>query len=218
MLKQISLVLLVILLFARSSFAEEFIAKGRVFIGANSANPSELNAEMANQNIKEFKTLTRYGVDITYTLNSLLDVGLRYERIDQKNLEETKTAGQDYHATLSQDAILGVARHTFLKSDIIRADVFIAGGAARTQFSILNATQDGQLASSGFTSLTAKAGGSVGVGFKKVFAFLEGGYDYNKVSSGLSREKNINSNVGTLDLSGGYLAIGILFDDITARK
>ena len=217
-MKQIFLVGLFILSFAQLSSAEEFIAKGRVFIGANSANPSELNTEMANQNIKEFKTITEYGVDITYAFNSLLDVGLRYERIDQKNLEENKTAGQDYYGQITQDAILGVARHTLLKSDVLRGDIFVAGGVASTKFSIVNATQDGQLASSGFTSLTAKAGGSIGVGFKKVFVFLEGGYDYNKISSGLSREKNINSNVGTLDLSGSYLAIGLLFDDITARK
>lgn len=217
MIKQILSVVLFLTL-AQSVFAEEFAAKGRIFIGSTNANPTELNTEMASQNIKEFKTLSKYGVDITYVLNSFLDVGLRYERINQNNLEVTAAAGQDYHGTLTQDAMMGVARTTFLKTDIFRGDVFGAIGAANTQFSIVNATQDGQLTTGGFKSLTAKAGASVGAGYKNVFFFVEGGYDYNKISSGLDREKTINNNVSTLDLSGGYLVVGLLFDGITARR
>jgi hypothetical protein len=217
MVKQFLFVFLV-LSATRFAFAEEFVAKGRIFAGANSADPAELNTEMSKQNIKDFKTLTKYGVDITYALSGVLDVGFRYERISQKNLEVTATAGQDFSANLTQDAVLGVARTTYLKSDILRGDVFVGAGAASTKFAIKNATQDGQLESSGYNSLVAEAGTSVGVGYKKVFVFLEGGYIYNKVSSGLGRTGNINGNVGTLDLSGGYLVLGLLFDDIMARK
>jgi hypothetical protein len=217
MAKQVSLALLFLML-AQASFAEQFIAKGRVFGGITNANPTELNDEMTLQNIKEFKSLTKYGVDITYALNSYLDVGFRYERINQKNLEVTATAGQDYSATLTQDAVMGVARTGFWKTEYLRADAFVGAGAANTKFSIVNSTQDGQLASGSYNSLKAQAGASVGAGYKSVFFFVEGGYEYNKVSSGLAREGNINNHVSTLDLSGSYIAVGLLFDGITGTK
>jgi hypothetical protein len=212
------LMVFMILGMAQIGHAEEFIAKARVFVGANSANPTELNDEMALQNIKEFKTITKFGTDITYALNSYLDVGFRYERISQKNLEVTPTAGQDYQANLNQDAVMGIARAGFLKTDVFRGDVFLGAGAASTKFTILNATQDGQLASCSYNSLVAQLGMTLGVGYKKAFLFVEGGYSLNKVASGLEREKTISSNVTTIDLSGSYVVVGILFDGITGYK
>jgi hypothetical protein len=207
-----------VLLFTGSlSLANEFPAKGRVFVGADSVNPSELNTEMDAQNIKDFKTATKYGVDITYALTNFLDVGFRYEHLNQKNLEQTATAGQDYQATLTQDAVMGVARAPLWKSAYGRADVFGAVGPSSTTFSIKNTTQDGKLTKTDYASICAEVGGSIGVGFKNVYFYVEGGYKSNQVGS-FTREGTISSNVKSIDLSGSYATIGLLFDGITATS
>ncbi len=199
------------------AFAEQFPAKGRVFLGGASTNPTELNTEMAAQNIKDYKNLIKYGADITYSLSSYLDVGLRYERIGQRNLEVTETAGQSFYSELLQDAVMGVARVPLLKSGFARADFFGAIGASSTTLTLKNATQDGKLTKANYSSPVAELGASIGFGYKNVFLYVEGGYSMNQVSS-LDREGVIGSNVDKIDLSGSYVVIGLLFDGITATK
>ena len=58
----------------------------------------------------------------------------------------------------------------------------------------------------------AFAGASVAVGYKSFFFTIEGGYEHNKIS-GL-KATNINNAVDDLDLSGGYLVVGLLFDNV----
>jgi hypothetical protein len=210
--------LMIFLLLAPASFAESSIAKARFFGISSTINPTELNDELALQNIKDFKSLTKYGVDLTYQLNNRLDIGLRYERAGQRSFEIVPTVGQNYQATLIQEAIYGVARTTYLKTDIFRGDAFLGAGAANTNFKLQSATQDGRLMSSGYTSFAAKAGASIGIGLIEVFLFFEGGYDYNKVESGLEREGVIGDKLGTFDLSGSYFAVGLLFDGIEVHK
>lgn len=198
------------------SRAEQFPAKGRLLIGSISGNPSELNTEMTTQGINKFETITKAGVDITYAATSFMDLGLRYEHVMQKNLEATQT-NSNFNANLTQDAVMGVARFPLMKSEFTRFDVFGAAGVGNTNFSILNASQDGQLTTNGYKTFCGEVGASVGIGYKNVFFLIEGGYESNKVGS-LETANNINGNVKSIDMSGSYLMIGLMFDGITATK
>lgn len=210
--------LIVLALFVQSkSFAAEFPAKGRIFIGSNSSSPADLNAEMTTQNFKTFSTVTKYGTDITYALNNIIDVGFRYEKINQTNLESVVTANQNYQATLSQDAVLGIARGPLIKNQNLKADAFLGIGVSNTTFSMKNATQDGQLSTGNYNSPVAEAGLTFGAGYKNVFLTFEAGYVYNKVS-GLQKSGTITSSMSSIDLSGPFLTIGLAFDGITATS
>lgn len=217
-MKTYLLISIALLFFAGPALATDFMANARVFVGSNSVNPIEVNSEMTNLNLKQFSSLLKYGVEITVPAGNYFDFGLRSEHIDQKNLENTVTAGHDYNATLTQDSVMGVARIHLFKSDVIVASVFAAGGIAKTQLSELTPTQDGQLASSGFNTMLAEAGLSVGVGYKKVFFFVEGGTMSNKVDSGLQTTGNLNDNIKTIDLSGSFVLIGLVFNGVMANK
>jgi hypothetical protein len=216
MSKKLGLTVLMLFM-AQASLADSLIAKIRVFAASTTANPKELNDDLAAQNMKDLKSLTKHGVDLSHQINSRWDLGLRYERTGQRSLEITPTPGQNHQATLIQEAIYGVARVNFTKHDNFRADAFVGAGAASTKLNVVSPSQDGYLFTDGYKNFVAKTGASVGVGLTEVFLFLEGGYDFNSVSSGLDRDGNMNGNVGTLDLSGPYVSVGILFEGITGR-
>lgn len=63
----------------------------------------------------------------------------------------------------------------------------------------------------------ASAGASVGVGVKGVYLTLEAGYDRNRVT-GLKRSGTISSNVDTLDFSGPYGMVALMFDGIPGSR
>jgi len=88
----------------------------------------------------------------------------------------------------------------------------LGAGAASTELKLKTATVNGSLDKKGFSSPVAFAGATVGVGYKSFFFTVEGGYEYNKVSS--LKATNMTSNVDSMDLSGGYLLVGILFNDV----
>ncbi len=217
MAKKISMIC-VFLMLAQTSFAEAPFVKLRVFSASTNVNPTDLNDEMALNNIKDFKSVTKFGLDLTAELNRFMDVGLRYERTGQRSLEIVPTAGQNFQATLIQESLLGVARTTFLKTDVFRGDAFVGAGAASTKFALASATQDGRLSSNGYNSIVGKAGASIGIGLLEVFLFLEGGYDYNVVNGDLEREENMNNHISKLDLSGTYISGGLLFEGVTGHK
>lgn len=201
--------------------AETFPAQARLFIGSTKANPSNLNSEMSAQGIKKFDNITKFGVEITYSLIKYLDVGINYTKHYQKNLEVTPTVGQNYSALLDQDAVQLIARVPFLRMDFMRADIFGGVGGSNTTFKIKTASQDGELSrregKDWFAAPVASYGASLSFGWKKFFFVLEGGAEMNKVDS-FKRSGNINNNVQNIDLSGGYFQVGVMFDGVTATK
>ena len=60
-------------------------------------------------------------------------------------------------------------------------------------------------------------GGSVAFGYQGFFLVFEGGLETNKVKS-LTRTGTVSNNVDTIDLSGTYASIGLMFDGVTARS
>lgn len=106
---------------------------------------------------------------------------------------------------------MGIARMPLFKTDVVHFDIFAGAGANKTAVTLKSATQDGKLEKD--VSLTAAGGASLALGFKKFFVIFEGGYELNKLDS-LSRSGTLNNNVGTIDLSGSYFFLGLMFEGI----
>lgn len=216
-----SVLLLFFVLSAQAAFAAEFPAQARLFLGSTNANPTDLNQEMTTLGLTDFKSIGKYGAEITYPLARFLDVGMRYEKRSLANKELTPTANADYRALLNQDAVLLLARVPFWKNDFVRLDVFGGVGGTNTTLNIRSATQSGELtrreSKDWFASLYTSVGGSVAIGYKSVYFFIEGGVESNKVDT-LKRSENFTSSIQTLQLSGGYASVGLMFDGIKARS
>lgn len=210
---------LILSFFSISSWAAEFKAQARLYAAVLSGKPDDLNQEMVAQGIKEFKSIPKYGVEITYPIFSALYVGVNYSKKYLSNDEEPVNISTNYEGVLDQNTYLFVARIPIIKTEMFMIDVFGGVGGSNTKFTLKNATQDGELTkgeSGDFFSSPASAYGvSASLGYKGVYFTFEGGFESNKVES-LKRSGNINGNVTGLDLSGSYVAFGITFDGIKA--
>ena len=204
-----------------ASAAQQFPVQARLFAGGTSANPTNLNDQMTTLGINEFKTITKYGVEATYAVMSNLDFGIRYQKRNQKNLEKTPTPGQDYFAQIDQDNVLLIARVPFYRNPYMRFDIYGGVGGSNTTFKLKTATQEGELTKreggDWFASLTTSFGASAAFGYKSFFFVVEGGMETNKVD-GFKRTGTVSNNIQTIDLSGGYVTVGLMFDGLTATS
>jgi hypothetical protein len=214
-----SFLFLSILVLSSVSFAEpkQLPVNGRLFIGSTNVSPSDLNTSLESQSMKTIDTITQYGVEIVYPAFQYLDVGVRYAKRTVNNEENPANAATDYTAKIDQDSFMFLARVPFYKSDIVRLDVFAGAGGSNTTYTIKSASEDGSLskkANSGwFATPYAAAGASVAVGYKWIYFVMEGGVESNK-SDSLDRSGTVSSSINNIDLSGGYLTIGILFTGV----
>lgn len=60
-------------------------------------------------------------------------------------------------------------------------------------------------------------GASIGFGINGILIYAESGFESNKVN-GLQKTGVIASNLSTIDLTGTYFMIGIMFDGIKGSK
>jgi hypothetical protein len=221
-MKLARLVLVAVVAFtANSSFAADtFQASARLFASLVWPSTAELNAEMRNQGLKEYTAFGKVGVEMTVPF-SIFDVGLNYATRYLEQDELVSDPNTSYHAAFNQNMFQLVARLPFLKTDYIRMDVFAGVGGSNTSLSVYTASQNGELSrkesNDWFASLYSSYGASVGVGYKNFYIYVEGGYDSNKID-GFKRTGTINNNIQTIDLSGMYGTLGIMFDGVTARK
>ncbi|HRK07821.1 MAG TPA: hypothetical protein PLZ57_08645 [Pseudobdellovibrionaceae bacterium] len=201
--------------------AKEVPAQGRVFAGLSQVKPTQFNDEMRAQGLKELTQAGMFGAEITFPMLKIFELGMSYTRRPLFLDEKDSVQSTEYEASLTQDAVFGVARVAFFKTPWLRADVFGAVGGANTSIKIKTATQDGELAkkeaNDWFATLVTRAGASVGVGYNQVFFYVEGGYETNKVDS-FKRTGNLNGNIQSLDLSGSYVSIGLMFDGVKATR
>lgn len=199
------------------SFAKEFPVQARLFLGSTGVSPDNVNQIIELQGLKEIDRVNKYGLEITYPVMSYLDVGIRYTKIFGNFDEKTSDPSTPYEAKLDQDTVLLVARVPLLKNDFLRVDAFGGFGGSNTSLKIKTGGQDGELskkASTGwFASPYSAVGASLSVGFKWVYVVFEGGVDTNKVDS-FSRSGSVSSSINTLDLSGSYFTLGLMFDKI----
>ncbi|MCM2279600.1 MAG: hypothetical protein NDJ89_16115 [Oligoflexia bacterium] len=200
--------------------SKSFPAQGRLFIGNTMIHPDELNNEMTAQGLNTFNGLTGFGVEITYPALRFLDLGMRYTR---HLAMEYESAGNStlYYGAIGQNAILLLARVPFLRTSVFKFDVFGGVGGTNTSFELKTASVDGKLTKTGpaewFAAPIWSYGASAGVGYKQFCFFVEGGFERNVVRK-LESFGTMTGNVGTLDLSGRYVMLGLLFDGITASS
>lgn len=199
----------------------EFPVQARLFAGGTATTPKSANAELEAEGMKKLDTVTQFGVEMTYPLLKFLDVGLRYTKRYQSQDENPSAELTDYKASVAQDAVMGIVRVPFLKSTYVRADAFAGAGGSNTVMKLKTATQEGEItrkdSGSFLASPVASAGASIGFGFKNFYLVFEGGFESNKVKD-LKYTGTVNSNIETIDLSGSYLTLALMFDGIKATK
>ncbi|MGE4133572.1 MAG: hypothetical protein AB7F86_18190 [Bdellovibrionales bacterium] len=201
--------------------ATEFPVTARLFVGAVSTDPKDVNTEMKAESLKEFGTITQFGAEATYPLAKLIDVGFRYTLRTSKVTENPDDSITDYYADLKQEAVSGVVRVPILNTSIVKLDVFGAVGGTNTTLKIKTLSQEGELNKKGdngwFGSMVANYGASVAVGYKGFYFVVEGGYEDNKAKD-LKRTGTVNTNIETIDISGSYISVGLMFDGVKATK
>ena len=196
-------------------WAAERTGQARLFLGSTQVSPSQLNTELAAQGLKKVDLNNQLGMEVTFPLNDTISYGLRYNRrlISQDELNSDPTT--DYKVQVDQDVMAGVLRINALKHDFVRLDAVLGIGGSNTEYKIKTATQDGSLTKKGTpaAALYTTAGVSLSLGAGKYFFVVEGGYEQNKVD-GFDKSGTMNSNVDTLDFTGGYFSLGFMFDGI----
>lgn len=212
---------LIILLLSDVALAKEFPAQARLFAGSGSVKPEDVNLEYEAQGLKKVDLLYQYGVEITTPLGRFLNAGMRYTRRNVLRDELVSTSLTSYQADITQDSVALVARIPFIKSNFVRVDAFAGVGGTNTTLKMTSAAQDGELtrkdADGWFGAPYTSYGGSVAIGYKQFYLVVEGGIETNKITD-LKRTGNMNTNIQTIDLSGSYFTVGLLFDGISATR
>ncbi|WP_374079346.1 hypothetical protein [Bdellovibrio bacteriovorus] len=199
------------------AFAKEIPVQGRLFAGVHSIDPTNVNETIEAQGLKKLDSVNRLGIEITYPLHRYLDVGLRYTKRLASVEENPDNGSTDYSAKVDQDSMLLLARVPVVKSDIVHFDIFAGVGGSNTTLKVKTASQDGEFTrrASGDWVATpyTSFGASVAIGYKQVYLVFEGGFESNKVD-GFDRSGSASASIDTLDLSGSYLSIGLMFDGV----
>ena len=195
------------------SFAQaEDRGQGRLFIGSTQVDPKDVNDALEAQSMKKLDMINQMGVEITLPALKVLQAGFRYTHRLVKEEEATPNPATDYNTDVTQQVFAGVVRAPIISRDYFKFDVLAGAGASSTEVKLKTGTVDGSLDKKGFSSPMAFAGASVAFGYKSFFFTIEGGYEYNKVSG--MKATNINNAVEDMDLSGSYLVVGLLFDNV----
>ncbi len=194
--------------------AATFPIRSRVFLGASEGKLSNVNTELRNLGLEEMGSVPFYGAELTYKVLPIVEVGLNYLK-RQNTRKSTATSSSNYGAEFDQNIFLGILRIPFIKTSVLRIDVFAGIGGSNTKLKINTASVNGEVSKKDskefVASFTSRYGASVGAGFKGVYFYVEGGYEDNKVNS-LDRTGNINTNISSIDMSGTYGLIGLQFD------
>lgn len=195
--------------------------QARFFAGMTNTDPKNVNETLEAQGLKKFQGITQVGFEVTAPVLNYLNLGARYTK-RLADVEES-SGSNGYSAKIDQDAIMLLARVPFVKTDIIRLDVFGGVGGTNTTMKVKTGSQDGEFTkrASGdwLASPYTAVGASAAIGYKQFFFYVEGGLETNKVDS-FKTSGTTSSTINTLDLSGGYFMIGLMFDGIpgTAGK
>jgi len=203
------------------ALAAEFPVTARLFISNVSVEPEDLNTELTAQSLKEIDKLNHFGAEATYSFFRFFEGGFRYVMRQALVKEVVDNPVTNYRGELQQDSVFLVARVPLIKTSYFRTDIFGAFGGTNTSFNIKSATLDGAWSRKGsegwFGAPITGYGASVGMGFKGFYLVVEGGFETNKVEK-LHTSGTVNTNVESIDLSGSYFSIGLMFDGVKATK
>jgi hypothetical protein len=201
--------------------AKDIPVQARLFLGATSVEPEDLNTELTAEGLEEVDTVAQMGVEILYPVVKVLDVGLRYTKRGLLREEVANPSATDYQADIVQDSVQAVARIPFFRTAIIRADAFAGFGGTNTTLELKTASQEGTLerkdSASWFADTVSSYGASFAIGYKKFYLVFEGGIENNKVD-GFKRTGTVNTNIDVIDLSGSYVTVGILFNGANVSR
>lgn len=214
-------ILLVGIIFQNVNAADFMMVQGRVFLGGTSVNPQNFNSAIEADGLKKLDKVTNYGAEITFPTFRFLELGARYTRRQFTQEENPVNATTDYAARGTQNSYLLLARIPFAKSSMFRFDVFGGVGGSNTNIKIKTASYDGELSRSAGSNWYATpyvaTGASLGLGFKHILLYFEGGYESNKVKN-FKTSGTVNPSINNLDLSGSYFLVGLMFDGIKGYK
>lgn len=216
-----SLIVVFLFFVSNLALAKEFPVQARLFLGMTSTSPDNVNNVIEPEGLKKVTGNNQFGVEATYPLHKYFDFGFRYTKHLIANDEDPSSDSTDYNINVSQDSVLFIGRVPLVQSGIFKADVFAGFGGSNTTMKIKTAAQDGELSRSAgdgwFATPYTAAGVSLAVGYKQIYFVMEGGIETNKVT-GLKRTGTVNSGIDSLDLSGSYFTIGLMFDGVTATS
>lgn len=215
------LALVLIAVSGELSLAKDVPVQARLFAGSATVDPKELNTELGVQGLKKVENYYQYGVEVSYPILPIFDFGLRYSKHYVQRDELQSSLLTDYKAQIDQDSAMFIARIPVVKTAIVRLDAFAGFGGSNTTLTMKTATQDGQLTrkdeTGWFASPYSVYGGSVAIGYKMFYLVVEAGMESNK-PTGFTKKDNITSNIQSIDLSGSYVNVGLLFDGVALKK
>ncbi len=218
-----SILILVLLMSVGNASADDgtFRAQARLFFGTTKVNPTDANSLMSSQSLNSFDNLAQVGVEINYPVLRFLDVGMRFAHKFNARYEQNGNMSVNNSGQITQEALLLLARIPLFRSSVFKFDLFGGVGGSNTNFAIKTTSLDGKYSKNFTDDFLASpyfaAGASVGVGYKSFYLYVEGGYDRNRVIH-LKPSGTVPSTDATLDLTGPYVMIGLLFDGITVTQ
>ena len=186
----------------------------RFLIGNQTTSPDQVNNVLRPAGLNTLSGISTYGIEATYEIIPRVNVGVRGEGKWQK-VKETGApvnAQNPFYSSLQQSAALGIARVDLVSTPIVKVDVFGGAGTAATSMDIRTAAGDGNY-SHAMGSVITQAGASVGMGWSNIYFLIEVGQEWNKIGD-LGKTGVTASGLDTIDLSGTYLAVGLIFNGL----
>lgn len=200
--------------------AKEVEAHLRLIGGFNSVSPQDVNEEMELQGLKKFNSLLQYGLEGAYPVGPF-SVGARFIKRTGAQDENPAVADTFYRAQIDQESAQLVARFAYIRTKLLRADVFGGYGGTNTTMKIKTVSQDGELSkkdnNAWFAGSMSSIGASIGIGWERFYFVIEAGTEANKVKD-LKRSGTVNTNIEEIDLSGSFVTIGIFFNGMAMKN
>jgi hypothetical protein len=196
--------------------------QGRIFIANTYVNKIDnANTAFASEGLTKIDKTINFGVEITFPTFRFFEPGMRFTKRTFTSEENPSNLLTNYEASLNQDSLLLLARIPFVHTSYFRFDIFAGVGGSNTTLKMKTSTSDGEFSRkvSGESVSTPyyAAGASVGFGFNSILLYAESGYESNKVNK-LQKNGTLNSNISSLDLTGKYFVIGIMFDGVKGTQ
>lgn len=191
-------------------------AKFLIFGQHNSIEPETANTYLEGQGVDKFTGILSYGAEVDYPIASKLDLGFRV-RIAYQRENQTETPAittEPDKASLRQNVGYLVTRINAIESKAVRLDAVAGVGWALTQLKTKISGVDGSYERGwGGTdgSLVTFYGASIGFGWGGIYLVGEAGLENNKPGN-LKRTGNASTTIESLDLSGAYINVGLLFN------
>jgi hypothetical protein len=198
-----------------TTFAESENARFhvRLYGGAHSIQPTDLNNVVTPVSIEEFKSLPIYGLEVAYAVLPFVTTGVRMEAGYTRNKETSASPtvpDNPYYSSISTQETSAVVRLTVLHTQVVHFDVFGALGSTKASVDVRTGSGEATYTAQNSLGGTQSYGASIGGGWSSVYLYLEGGHR-NVTLSDITREGHLSNNITSLDLSGNYVKVGLLF-------